>query len=37
MRHTFFEGVPAKVPFAYDQVLREEYSEKAMITTEFHK
>ncbi|CAI7648094.1 unnamed protein product [Penicillium pancosmium] len=36
MRHTFFEGVPAKVPFAYDQVLREEYSEKAMITTEFH-
>lgn len=37
MRRTFFEGVPAKVPFAYDQVLREEYSEKAMTETKFYK
>lgn len=37
MRRTYFEGVPAKVPFAYDQVLREEYSDKALTETEFHK
>lgn len=35
MRETMFEGVVAKVPYAYDKILKEEYQEKALIVTEF--
>ncbi|KAJ5658362.1 uncharacterized protein N7484_002011 [Penicillium longicatenatum] len=36
LRRTSFEGVQAKVPFGYDTVLLEEYSEQALINTKFH-
>ncbi|KAJ5578121.1 uncharacterized protein N7459_007085 [Penicillium hispanicum] len=36
LRQTTFEGVSAKVPFQYDLVLSEEYTEKALISTKFH-
>ena len=35
MRETIFEGVVAKVPYAYDKILKEEYQEKALVVTEF--
>ena len=35
MRDTQYEGVIAKVPYAYDRILMEEYSEKALVLTEF--
>lgn len=37
LRWTTFEGVPAKVPLQYEALLMEEYSEKALTTTRFHK
>lgn len=37
LRETHFEGVKAKVPYSYVPILIEEYSEQALITTEFHK
>lgn len=37
LRGTLFEGVPAKVPFRYDLILMEEYSEKALTATGFHE
>ena len=37
LRHTTFEGAPAKVPFQYDALLMEEYTEAALTTTKFHK
>lgn len=37
LRTTSFEGVQAKVPFGYDLVLMEEYTEKALINHKFHK
>ncbi|KAF9882825.1 hypothetical protein FE257_005114 [Aspergillus nanangensis] len=36
LRKTTFEGVAAKVPFHYDSVLVEEYSNKALTSTQFH-
>ncbi|OQD78519.1 hypothetical protein PENDEC_c001G01347 [Penicillium decumbens] len=36
LRWTTFEGVPAKVPFQYDSMLMEEYSETALTMTRFH-
>ncbi|RAH39573.1 putative mannosylphosphate transferase (Mnn4) [Aspergillus brunneoviolaceus CBS 621.78] len=36
LRRTTFEGVPAKVPFKYDQVLEDEYSKKALTNTHYH-
>lgn len=33
-QHTF-EGVPASVPRAYEQILIKEYGEKALVTTDF--
>ncbi|KAG2415285.1 hypothetical protein HFD88_006476 [Aspergillus terreus] len=36
LRRTTFEGVVARVPFQYDSVLVEEYSQKALISTHFH-
>jgi hypothetical protein len=35
MRETVFEGVPTKVPYAYDKILVDEYKEKALVDTEF--
>ncbi|CAO2648226.1 Nn.00g074930.m01.CDS01 [Neocucurbitaria sp. VM-36] len=36
MRETMFEGVMAKVPYQYDKILTDEYTENALISTEFH-
>lgn len=36
MRTTMFEGVEAKVPYAYDKILTEEYSQSALISTQFN-
>ena len=35
LRQTMFEGVPANVPYAYVQILEEEYGKKALVTTEY--
>lgn len=35
MRETMFEGVVAKVPYAYDKILKQEYKEKALVVTDF--
>ncbi|KAF8848272.1 hypothetical protein BDZ45DRAFT_563170, partial [Acephala macrosclerotiorum] len=35
LRDTFFEGVPAKIPFAYKELLEAEYKEKALTLTDF--
>jgi hypothetical protein len=35
MRESVFEGVPARVPYAYEKVLVEEYDDKALTVTEF--
>jgi hypothetical protein len=35
LRETFFEGTPAKIPFAYKEVLEAEYEKKALTLTEF--
>lgn len=35
MRETVFEGVTAKVPYAYDRLLTEEYTDTALIVTEY--
>lgn len=36
LRDTTFEGVPARVPYAYTQILAEEYSSESLYQTEFH-
>ncbi|KAF2710835.1 hypothetical protein K504DRAFT_429184 [Pleomassaria siparia CBS 279.74] len=35
MRETLFEGAIAKVPYAYDKILVQEYKEKALVVTDF--
>jgi hypothetical protein len=35
MRESVFEGVPAKVPYAYEKLLVEEYDDKALTLTEY--
>lgn len=35
LRETFFEGTPAKIPFAYKEVLEAEYKQKALTLTDF--
>lgn len=35
MRETTFEGVPVRVPYAYDKLLVEEYQQKALTLTEY--
>lgn len=35
MRQSTFEGVRAKIPYAYDKILIEEYAEKALTLTEY--
>ena len=35
LRDTFFEGAPAKIPFAYKELLEAEYKERALTLTDF--
>jgi hypothetical protein len=35
MRESIFEGVPAKIPYAYDKILIEEYQQKSLVVTEY--
>ncbi|KAL3421344.1 mannosylphosphate transferase [Phlyctema vagabunda] len=35
LRETVFEGVPATVPYSFDKILTEEYSQKALTKTSF--
>ncbi|KAF4628343.1 hypothetical protein G7Y89_g9808 [Cudoniella acicularis] len=35
LRDTFFEGTPAKIPFAYKEILEAEYHAKALTLTDF--
>lgn len=35
MRETMYQGVVAKVPYAYDRILTEEYQDSALVLTEF--
>ncbi|KAE9984227.1 hypothetical protein BLS_002821 [Venturia inaequalis] len=35
MRESVYEGVPARIPYAYDKILLEEYKEKALVLTEY--
>jgi hypothetical protein len=35
MRESMFEGVVAKVPYAYDKILTDEYYESALVNTRF--
>lgn len=35
MRESMYEGVVAKVPYAYDRILAQEYQEKALFMTEY--
>lgn len=37
LRDTYYEGVPAKIPYAYDHILKTEYHAKAMVLTEYEK
>lgn len=36
LRDTTFEGVPAKIPFRYKEMLASEYGQKALTNTKFH-
>lgn len=35
MRESIYEGVPAKIPYAYDKILTQEYQQKALVLTEY--
>jgi hypothetical protein len=35
MRESTYEGVPAKIPYAYDKILQEEYQYKALVLAEY--
>lgn len=35
MRETMYEGIIAKVPYAYDRILTQEYEEKALVMTDY--
>ena len=35
MRESLYEGVVAKVPYAYDRILTQEYHEKALVLTDY--
>lgn len=36
LRDSVFEGVPARVPYAYTQILADEYSSESLFQTQFH-
>lgn len=35
LRNTYFEGVPAKIPYAYTKLLQDEYGPKALTKTNY--
>lgn len=35
LRDTLFEGVPAKIPYGFDEILIKEYHPKALVVTEY--
>jgi hypothetical protein len=37
LRETTYEGVPAMVPYKYDEILIEEYGQKALLVTQFEE
>lgn len=37
LRESYFEDVPAKIPYAYVQLLQEEYGSKSLTNTNFHE
>jgi hypothetical protein len=37
LRDTTFEGVPCKIPYRYQDMLRAEYGKKALSNTEYHE
>lgn len=37
IQDSIFEGVPAKVPYAYEKILAEEYERKALMNTEYEE
>jgi hypothetical protein len=37
MRETEYEGVPAKVPYKYKEILIEEYGQMALVATHFEE
>lgn len=37
LRDTYFEGTPAKIPFAYKAMLEAEYTQKALTLTDFEE
>lgn len=36
LRESMFEGVPAKIPYAYETILADEYKIEALVTVDFH-
>jgi hypothetical protein len=37
LRESIYEGVPVKIPYKYQKILREEYSYQALTRTQFQK
>lgn len=37
LRGSYFEGVPVKIPYAYADLLVEEYGARSLSNTEFHE
>ena len=35
LRETMYEGVPARVPYSYTEILMDEYQTKALVITQF--
>ena len=36
LRESMFEGVSAKIPYAYDAILTDEYKVEALVSVDFH-
>lgn len=36
LRESMFEGVPAKIPYAYETILADEYKIEALVSVDFH-
>lgn len=37
LRDSYFEGVPVKIPYAYADLLIDEYGARSLSNTEFHE
>lgn len=37
LRDTIFEGMPAKIPFRFKELLAAEYGERSLTKTDFHE